>query len=63
KPGKADKISERDDKEAIDKSNILPSSNDDSNKPHTRGAAPPKGAYKEPGDTEGLPRNDGRSSV
>ncbi|VBB84407.1 Putative protein of unknown function [Podospora comata] len=46
------------DKQAIDQSNIIFST-----KPVTRGAAPPKGAYKEPTDTEGLPRNDGRSSV
>ncbi|KAK1989945.1 hypothetical protein LX36DRAFT_648588 [Colletotrichum falcatum] len=36
---------ERDDKEAIDKSNIL--------KERTRGAQP-AGEYREPGDTEGL---------
>ncbi|KAJ0158054.1 hypothetical protein CTA2_12403 [Colletotrichum tanaceti] len=36
---------ERDDKEAIDKSNIL--------KERTRGAEP-AGEYREPGDTEGL---------
>ncbi|KAK4194142.1 hypothetical protein QBC40DRAFT_214170 [Triangularia verruculosa] len=52
---------ERDEREAIDKSNIIPNGN--GNKPNTRGAAPPKGAYKEPGDTEGLPKNDGRSSM
>jgi hypothetical protein len=48
---------ERDDKEAIDKSNII----DD----RTRGAKP-VATYREPGDTEGLPEDPedtGRSAV
>ncbi|KAI1818209.1 hypothetical protein GGS20DRAFT_345315 [Poronia punctata] len=45
---------ERDEKEAIDKSNII----DD----RTRGAKPTT-TYKEPGDEEGLPANDGTSST
>lgn len=45
---------ERDDKEAIDKSNILDE--------RTRGAGPRRG-YREPGDEEGLPANDGTSSA
>ncbi|KAK0726459.1 hypothetical protein B0T21DRAFT_453085 [Apiosordaria backusii] len=53
---------ERNDKEAINKSNTIPDTKSKS-KPNTRGAGPPKGAYKEPGDTEGLLGNDGRSSV
>ncbi|KAH6670317.1 hypothetical protein F5X68DRAFT_236258 [Plectosphaerella plurivora] len=36
----------RDDKDAIDESNIIGD--------RTRGAAPAKGAYREPGDEEGL---------
>ena len=44
----------RDDNEAIDKSNILDE--------RTRGAKP-MGTYKEPGDTEGLPDDTGRSNV
>ncbi|KAM0346390.1 hypothetical protein ACHAPU_005454 [Fusarium lateritium] len=44
---------ERDDKDAIDESNII--------EERTRGAAQP-GAYTEPGDEEGLPSDDGRSS-
>ena len=43
----------RDDKEAIDKNNII--------EERTRGAAPEEG-YKEPGDTEGLEANDGKSA-
>jgi len=50
-----DNSTERDDKEAIDSSNIL-----DGDK--TRHAKP-KGGYAEPGDTEGLPENDGTSAV
>ncbi|KAJ4385586.1 hypothetical protein N0V93_010015 [Gnomoniopsis smithogilvyi] len=38
---------ERDDNEAIDKSNIV--------KDRTRHAKPEGGSYKEPGDTEGIP--------
>lgn len=45
----------RDDKDAIDQSNII----DD----RTRGAAKTGGAYREPGDEEGLGGNDGRSRV
>ncbi|KAK3389186.1 hypothetical protein B0H63DRAFT_95435 [Podospora didyma] len=43
---------ERDDKEAIDKSNVI--------KQHLRGAKPEQ-SYKEPGDKEGLLANDGTS--
>lgn len=46
--------SERDDKEAIDESNIIDE--------RTRGAKPIS-TYKEPGDTEGLPEDTGRSAV
>ncbi|KAK3353418.1 hypothetical protein B0T25DRAFT_518488 [Lasiosphaeria hispida] len=46
---------ERDDKEAISKSNII--------NERTRGVAKPKGTYAEPGDEEGLPKNDGTSST
>ncbi|KAI1334643.1 hypothetical protein F5Y15DRAFT_429322 [Xylariaceae sp. FL0016] len=45
---------ERDDIEAIDKSNIVDG--------RTRGAKP-TGGYREPGDEEGLPSNDGTSSA
>ncbi len=45
---------EQDDKEAIDKSNIIGG--------RTRGAKP-SGGYAEPGDEEGLPENDGTSAV
>ncbi|RKU46263.1 hypothetical protein DL546_006483 [Coniochaeta pulveracea] len=45
---------ERDDKEAIDESNIIDE--------RTRGAKPIS-TYKEPGDTEGLPEDTGRSAV
>lgn len=45
---------ERDEKDAIDEDNII----DD----RTRNAKP-KGTYKEPGDEEGLPTNDGTSAV
>ncbi|KAI0023777.1 hypothetical protein F4780DRAFT_22121 [Xylariomycetidae sp. FL0641] len=46
---------ERDDKDAIDESNIVPE--------RTRGARPGAGAYAEPGDEEGLPADDGTSSA
>lgn len=46
---------EADDTQAIDKDNIIDE--------RTRGAAPEKGAYTEPGDEEGLPGpEDGTSS-
>ncbi|KAF4456385.1 hypothetical protein F53441_1455 [Fusarium austroafricanum] len=45
---------ERDDKDAIDSSNII--------EERTRGAAQPSGTYQEPGDEEGLPSDTGRSS-
>jgi hypothetical protein len=45
---------ERDDQDAIDKSNIL--------NERTRHAKP-EGTYREPGDTEGLPDDTGRSSA
>ncbi|KAH6964403.1 hypothetical protein HG530_003735 [Fusarium avenaceum] len=45
---------ERDDKDAIDESNII--------EERTRGATQPGGTYTEPGDEEGLPSDDGRSS-
>ncbi|KAF5245478.1 hypothetical protein FANTH_7311 [Fusarium anthophilum] len=45
---------ERDDKDAIDESNII--------EERTRGAAQPSGTYQEPGDEEGLPNDTGRSS-
>lgn len=48
-------ITERDEKDAIDKSNII--------EERTRGAAQPGGTYQEPGDEEGLPADDGTSSV
>jgi hypothetical protein len=38
---------EKDDNDAIDKSNIIESK--------TRGAAKPSGTYQEPGDNEGMP--------
>ncbi|KAI1641345.1 hypothetical protein F4809DRAFT_636632 [Biscogniauxia mediterranea] len=47
----------RDDRDAIDKSNIL-------GPRRTRGAGPAEGAYREPGDEEGLPpAEDGTSSA
>ncbi|KAJ4141629.1 hypothetical protein NW768_000844 [Fusarium equiseti] len=46
---------ERDEKDAIDKSNII--------EERTRGATQPGGTYQEPGDEEGLPADDGTSSV
>ncbi|KAI1496358.1 hypothetical protein F5X99DRAFT_74383 [Biscogniauxia marginata] len=45
----------RDDRDAIDESNIVGD--------RTRGAAKPQGGYREPGDEEGLPVADGTSSV
>ncbi|KAF5020961.1 hypothetical protein F66182_7007 [Fusarium sp. NRRL 66182] len=45
---------ERDEKDAIDKSNII--------NERTRGATQPSGTYQEPGDEEGLPSDTGRSS-
>jgi len=50
-----DSLSEQDDKEAIDQSNIVEG--------RTRGATKQAGTYQEPGDTEGLPENDGTSAV
>ena len=47
---------EQDEKEAIDKSNILKGD-------RLRHAKPQGPGYKEPGDTEGLPENDGTSSA
>lgn len=44
----------RDDKEAINEDNIVDG--------RTRGAKP-SGSYEEPGDEEGLPTDDGTSSV
>ncbi|KAL6925232.1 hypothetical protein FSST1_002506 [Fusarium sambucinum] len=46
---------ERDEMDAIDQSNIIEEC--------TRGAAQPGGTYQEPGDEEGLPSDDGTSSV
>jgi hypothetical protein len=46
---------ERDDKDAIDQSNILSGG-------RTRGAKP-EGTYQEPGDTEGLPEDNGKSAI
>ncbi|KAG4032458.1 hypothetical protein MFRU_007g03600 [Monilinia fructicola] len=46
---------ERDDKEAIDKDNIIDSK--------TRGAAKSAETYREPEDEEGLPTNNGTSAV
>ncbi|KAH6651631.1 hypothetical protein BKA67DRAFT_660426 [Truncatella angustata] len=45
---------ERDDREAISKDNIIDE--------RTRGAKPQSG-YQEPGDTEGLPEDSGKSAV
>ncbi|KAL8923968.1 MAG: hypothetical protein Q9172_002895 [Xanthocarpia lactea] len=50
----SDQALEQDDKEAIDKSNVVGG--------RTRGAKP-SGGYAEPGDEEGLPENDGTSAV
>ena len=50
-------VAERDEKEAIDKSNILKGD-------RTRHATKPAGTYREPGDEEGLPGpDDGTSNV
>lgn len=46
---------EKDDKDAIDKSNIIDGG-------RTRGAGKPSGTYQDPGDEEGLPNADGTSS-
>ncbi|KAI0473712.1 hypothetical protein GGR56DRAFT_676189 [Xylariaceae sp. FL0804] len=46
---------DRDDADAIDESNIISG--------RTRGAAPRTGGYREPGDEEGLPADDGTSSA
>jgi hypothetical protein len=48
-----DVFAARDDSDAIDQSNIVEG--------RTRGAAP-QGGYREPGDEEGLPADDGTSS-
>ncbi|KAI1138123.1 hypothetical protein F5Y05DRAFT_385237 [Hypoxylon sp. FL0543] len=55
--GKADSDEqlERDDRDAIDKSNIIDE--------RTRGAQPRQGTYRQPGDDEGLPADDGTSSA
>lgn len=45
---------EKDDADAIDKSNIMEG--------RTRGAAKDKGGYREPGDEEGIPDDEGSSS-
>ncbi|OTB01294.1 hypothetical protein M426DRAFT_25744 [Hypoxylon sp. CI-4A] len=45
----------RDDKDAIDESNIIGE--------RTRHAKPATGTYRQPGDEEGLPVNDGTSSA
>lgn len=50
-----DILTARDDKDAIDQSNILDE--------RTRGATAKQGTYREPGDEEGLGGNDGRSAV
>ncbi|KAI8937226.1 hypothetical protein NX059_006435 [Plenodomus lindquistii] len=52
--GDSEQQLERDEKDAIDESNILDE--------RTRGATKEKGAYTEPGDEEGLGGNDGVSS-
>lgn len=54
KPYTDEHRTERDDKEAIDKSNIL-----DERTRHAK----PTATYREPGDTEGLPENTGRSAT
>jgi hypothetical protein len=45
----------KDDKEAIDQSNIISGG-------RTRGAKP-EGTYQEPGDEEGLPEDNGKSAI
>ncbi|KAH8808660.1 hypothetical protein F5884DRAFT_378690 [Xylogone sp. PMI_703] len=53
----SDKALEEDERDAIDKGNILRGG-------RTRGAKPTAGGYNEPGDEEGLPGpNDGTSST
>ncbi|KAK3989343.1 hypothetical protein QBC44DRAFT_396121 [Cladorrhinum sp. PSN332] len=56
---------DQDDLSTINTANILSDSksNGNGNKPATRGAGLEKGGYREPGDNEGLPENDGRSRV
>ena len=54
-PAIADCLAEKDDQDAIDKSNIVES--------RTRGAAKTSGTYREPGDEEGIPDTDGTSST
>ena len=54
-PAGADRVIEKDDQDAIDKSNIVES--------RTRGAAKASGTYREPGDEEGIPDTDGTSST
>ena len=51
----ANNVVERDEKEAIDKSNIM----DD----RTRHATKSAETYQEPGDREGLPENNGKSAI
>jgi len=51
----SDQQLDRDDKDAIDESNIVDS--------RTRGAAKKEGSYAEPGDEEGLPTDDGTSAI
>lgn len=52
----ANHSTEADDKDAIDKGNVL--------KERTRGAAKSSGTYQEPGDEEGLPgAEDGTSRI
>ncbi|PQE32219.1 histone chaperone CHZ domain-containing protein [Rutstroemia sp. NJR-2017a WRK4] len=46
---------QRDEKDAIDKSNII--------EEKTRGNTKPAGTYQAPGDEESLPVNDGRSAI
>ncbi|KAI1415005.1 hypothetical protein F5Y13DRAFT_187694 [Hypoxylon sp. FL1857] len=51
----SDEQLDRDDREAIDKSNIIGQ--------RTRQAKPNAGTYRQPGDEEGLPVDDGTSSA
>ncbi|OTA94084.1 hypothetical protein M434DRAFT_394988 [Hypoxylon sp. CO27-5] len=51
----SDEQLDRDDREAIDKSNIIGQ--------RTRHAKPSAGTYSQPGDEEGLPADDGTSSA
>ncbi|PQE22117.1 histone chaperone CHZ domain-containing protein [Rutstroemia sp. NJR-2017a BBW] len=59
RPGQKDIVpvqrDERDEKDAIDKSNII--------EEKTRGNTKPAGTYQAPGDEESLPVNDGRSAI